>query len=59
VQNVVDTTFGQGAEQINAWSKTALGAFGLSELQAKQFTGTMGAMLKSSGITGDMPDDNV
>lgn len=53
VQNVVDVTFGQSANHINAWSKKALSAFGLSELQAKQFSGTMGAMLKSSGITGE------
>lgn len=53
VQNVVDTTFGKGASQINAWSNTALKSFGLSQLQAKQFTGTLGAMMKSSGITGD------
>ncbi|KZL88717.1 DNA-binding protein [Clostridium magnum] len=53
VQNVVDTTFGSGATQINAWSKTALNAYGLSELQAKQFTGTLGALMKSSGISSD------
>lgn len=50
VQNVVNTTFGGNAKQINDWSKTALNAFGLSELQAKQYTGTLGAMLKSSGV---------
>lgn len=53
IQNVVDTTFGGGAKQINAWSKTALNSFGLSTLQAKQFTGYLGAMMKSSGITGN------
>lgn len=53
VQNVVDVTFGKSSTQIDAWSKTALSAFGLSELQAKQFSGTMGAMLKSSGVTGE------
>lgn len=53
VQNVVDTTFGQGADTINRWSQTALKSFGLSELQAKQFNGTMGALLKSSGISSD------
>lgn len=52
VQNVVDTTFGSSSKQIDAWSGTALKAFGLSELQAKQFNGTMGALMKSSGITG-------
>ncbi|WP_024831602.1 phage tail protein [Ruminiclostridium josui] len=53
VQNVVDTTFGGSAKEINKFAQTALNSFGLSELQAKQFNGTLGAMLKSSGITGD------
>jgi len=53
VQNVIDTTFGDSAGKINKWSQTALKSFGLSELQAKQFNGTMGAMLKSSGVSGD------
>jgi hypothetical protein len=51
VQNVVSTTFKESTYQINAWSKSALKAYGLGELQAKQYTGTMGAMLKSSGIS--------
>jgi len=53
VQNIVDTTFGDNASKINEWAKSADTAFGLSELQAKQFTGTLGAMLKSMGLTGD------
>lgn len=53
VQNVVDTTFEQSAQVVNDWSKTTLEAYGLNELRAKQYAGTMGAMLKSSGITGD------
>lgn len=51
VQNVVDVTFGNSATEIDKWSKNAANAFGLSELQAKQFNGTMGAMLKSMGLT--------
>lgn len=51
VQNVVDVTFGQGAEQINEFAKSALKNFGLSELSAKQFTGTLGALMKSSGVS--------
>lgn len=50
VQNVVDVTFGDNAQSINTWSKEAASAFGMSELAAKQYAGTMGAMLKSSGI---------
>lgn len=57
VQNVVDVTFGQNASAVNDWSKTTLEAFGLNELSAKQFSGTMGAMLKSSGLAGDTVQD--
>jgi hypothetical protein len=53
VQNVVSKTFGDNENKINDWAQKALGSFGLTELQAKQFNGTLGAMMKSSGITGD------
>ncbi len=51
VQNVVDITFGDKAAEIETWAKNAASAFGLSELQAKQFNGTMGAMVKSMGLS--------
>lgn len=50
VQNVIDVTFGKGAAQIEEFAQAAAEAYGLSELAAKQYTGTMGAMLKSSGL---------
>lgn len=50
VQNVVDVTFGDSARQIDAWAKQAGKSFGLTETQAKQFSSTIGAMLKSQGI---------
>lgn len=49
VQNVVDTVFGDNSA-VDEWSKHTLDAFGLNELSAKKFAGTMGAMLTSSGI---------
>lgn len=49
VQNVVDVVFGQNS-MIDSWAKTTLNAVGLNELSAKQFAGTMGAMLSSSGV---------
>ena len=52
VQNVVDVTFGEGASQIEAWAKKAGTQFGLTETQAKRFTSTMGAMMKSAGLAG-------
>ena len=53
VQNVVDVTFGDGAKQIESWAKTAGRQFGLTETQAKKFTSTLGAMMKSAGMSGD------
>lgn len=57
VQNVIDVTFGQGARQIEEFAQSAAAAFGLSELSAKQYTGTMGAMLKSSGLATDQAQE--
>lgn len=53
VRNVVDTTFGDGAEQIYQWADAAAESFGMSSLQAQNFNGTLGAMLKSMGLTDD------
>lgn len=53
VQNVVDTTFGNNADVINNFANTALEKFGLSILQAKQFSSTIGAMVKPSGMASD------
>ena len=53
VQNVVDTVFGEGANQIDAWAQKAGQQFGLTETQAKKFTSTLGAMMKSSGLAGN------
>ena len=52
VQNVVDVTFGDGASTIESWAKSAQSQFGLTEIQAKRFTSTLGAMMKSSGLAG-------
>lgn len=52
VENVVSVTFGGMAAEVDAWSKQMLNSFGLSELSAKKYSSTMGAMLKSSGLTG-------
>ncbi len=51
-QGVVNATFGASAKDINKWAQTALKSFGLSELQAKKFSGSFGSVIKKSGITG-------
>ena len=54
VQNVVDVTFGSdGSAKIEKWATNAQKQFGLTELQAKQYASTLGAMMKSNGLTED------
>lgn len=53
IQNVVDTTFGEMSDSINEFAQNALNSFGLTELQAKKYASTLGAIIKSQGITGD------
>ena len=52
VQNVVDVTFGKMSQAVNQFSENAVDKFGLSELAAKQYTSSLGAMLKSTGVQG-------
>lgn len=53
VQNVIDVTFGNSADAVNQYAKDAIQQYGLSELAAKKYAGSLGAMLKSSGVAGD------
>ena len=57
VQNVVDVTVGEGNKKIEDFCKNAVESFGLSELSAKRYSSTMGAMLKSMGITGNQLEE--
>lgn len=57
VENVVDTAFGSMAGKVYDFAKNAASQFGLSELAAKQYSGTMMAMLKSSGVAQGAASD--
>lgn len=52
-QNVVDVTFEDSASTINKWAHEALNAYGITETKAKQYSSTLGAMMKSMGIADD------
>lgn len=52
-QNVVDVTFGNSAQTVNKWAKTTLRGYGVSELQAKKYSGTLGSLITSSGVASD------
>lgn len=58
VQNVVDVTFGENSS-IYAFADTAAEKFGLTKLAAEQYAGTMGAMLKSSGINEGLEEMSI
>lgn len=53
VENVVDVSFGSMADKAYEFASIATEQFGLSELAAKQYAGTMMAMLNSSGVAQD------
>ncbi len=57
VQNVVDVAFGDGAQEIYDFSKTAAESFGLSALSAQQYAGTLGAMVKSAGLADEQAQE--
>lgn len=53
VQNVVDTAFGDMAYKCEAFAKTAIKQFGMSELSAKRTASTFMAMGKGIGMASD------
>lgn len=53
VENVVNVAFGNMADKAYEFASTAKEQFGLSELAAKQYAGTMMAMLNSTGVAQD------
>ena len=53
VENVVDVAFGSMKNVAYEFAETATENFGLSELAAKKYTGTMMAMLNSTGVARD------
>ena len=53
VQNVVDVSFGNMANEINEFAKTSAASFGLSELAAKKTASTFMAMSNGMGIARD------
>ena len=57
VQNVVDVVFGDMSTKIDEWSKSLSESFGLTELQAKQFSSTFGSIFASSGVNTSYIDD--
>lgn len=53
----VESVFGQSADRIDRWAKSAASAIGLSESQAKQSATVIGAFLKNYGFSVDEAAD--
>ena len=51
LENVVESVFTSMADKVDAFSKSALDTYGLTEKQAKRMVGTFGAMSKSFGYS--------
>jgi hypothetical protein len=50
-QNVVESTFKSSGKAIEQWTDSVASSAGISKTMATQWVGSMGAMLKSSGLT--------
>lgn len=57
VQNVVDVSFGDMRDQMEAFANTAIETYGISRLTAKQTGSTYMAMAKGMGIAGQEAAD--
>lgn len=56
-QNVVQQTFKTSSDSVIAWTKTVQESAGISQTNATKFVGSMGAMLKSSGLSKEASAD--
>lgn len=57
VQNVVDTSFGKYAKEANAFAKSAINVYGVTELMAKQSSGIFMSMGSAMGIASEQAKD--
>jgi len=55
--NVIDVTFGKNANEVVKWSEGLLNDFGLVKLESMNYVGSMGAMLKSSGLSASASEN--
>lgn len=57
IQNVVDVAFGKSAAAVDAWSKTAINAYGLNQIEALHYASTLRAMFGSMGLANGAADN--
>lgn len=50
IDHIVESVFGDMAQYVDTWSKTAIEKFGIASQSAKQYSGTLSAMFQASGL---------
>lgn len=55
--NVVNETFGKSAKNVANWAGSLNKDYGMVKLEAMNYVGSMGAMLKSSGLSSKASED--
>jgi len=50
IDHIVESVFGDMAQYVDTWSKTAIEKFGIASQSAKQYAGTLSAMFQASGL---------
>ena len=53
VQNVIDVTFGENADSIRLWAKSADKQYGIAEVAALKYAGQFGTLFKTAGLADD------
>lgn len=47
--HIIEETFGDMADQVDGWANNAISQFGIAEVTAKRYAGTLSAMFQASG----------
>lgn len=47
--HIIEETFGDMADQVDGWANKAISQFGIAEVAAKRYAGTLSAMFQASG----------
>lgn len=50
---LVNSTFGENAEEMHEWAKSSASAYGIARIEAEKYFSSVGAYLKNAGVSSD------
>lgn len=50
---LVNSTFGENAEEMHEWAKSSASAYGIARVEAEKYFSSVGAYLKNAGVSSD------